>query len=75
MKYAVIQRGTNAVFGIGDSYDEAVADAAKWLCDSETGAQGISVEDAENMISDERVVGAIAVIDSDDDEWSDYVTE
>lgn len=73
MKYAVIQRGYS-VFGVGESIEAAISEAAKWLCD-ETGVQGITPEQAEALITTDRVHGAIALIDSDDDEWDDYVID
>lgn len=73
-KFAVIQRSTDAVFGIGETRDQAIEEAAKWLCD-ENGQQGTTVEHVESMLTTDRVSGAIAVIDSDDPEWNDYVTK
>lgn len=73
MRYAVIQRGYS-VFGLGDSPEAAIADAAPWLCDDD-GIQGVTPAVAAEMITSDRVHGAIALIDTEDEEWSDYVID
>jgi len=75
-KYAVIQDGYGA-FGVGDTPDAAVTAAAEWLCD-ENGFQGISVASARALVDEGRSNphhGCITMIDSDDEEWGDYVEE
>jgi hypothetical protein len=41
-------------WGAGKTCDEAIAEAAQWLCDPESGQQGITAEQVESMIIDEH---------------------
>lgn len=76
-KFAVIQRGT-VMFGIGDSREAAINDSISNLeFEEEDGFKRPcrTAGDVESMLSTDRVDGALAIIDSNDEEWSDYVTE
>lgn len=67
-QYAIVDHDIDAVWGIGDTIVEAISDASCWLCD-DNGCQGISAEDVKQMLEQHDLY----LIDSDDDEWDDYI--
>jgi hypothetical protein len=75
-KFAVIQRCTDAVFGIGETRAEAIIESVQHLeYEDEDGFKRPcrDASEVESMLTTDRISGALAVIDSDDPEWSDYV--
>jgi len=72
--YAVVQTGTDAVFGIGNTREEAVKHSAENVCD-ENGVLGVDIETLEFEIERDRsrsCLGRIVVIDSADEDWKNY---
>lgn len=64
-KFTVTQYGCED-FGYGDSHEQAIADASKWICD-ENGQQGCSVEYVEKLLNHgngPRVFGEFYVVDN-----------
>lgn len=59
-------------WGIGKTRDEAIQEAAQWLCD-EDGRQGVTVEQVEAMIISEREsrngVSGVFIAEITDTEW------
>lgn len=75
-KFAVIQNGCT-VFGIGNTREGAILEAAKWIEPIDGGRQGdATVEDVETLLNHGKgrnVHGCFYVINSDDDQFNDYV--
>lgn len=68
----IVQRGY-CVFGAGSSYDAAIADAANWIADPDTGRNGVSEDDVKEMIVADKIDGALAHIESGDEEFDSYL--
>lgn len=78
-RYAVVQVGISdrdEYYGIGDTPEAAIADAAEWLEHPDYKRQGVSIDLATKIVTSgsRDVHGDIALISSDDDEWPDYVS-
>ena len=74
IKFAVVQSGY-AVFGAGNTYDEAIADAAQWM-EPENGRQGdMTTEQVEELLVNRRnaVNGDFYMLDSSDEEFDSYL--
>lgn len=75
MKYALIQSGV-VVYGIGNSFDEALRGGIGILEMEKDGGDKIkceTIDDIKSLLSDNRAVGTMRVINSDDPEWNNYV--
>jgi hypothetical protein len=72
--YAVIQTMTDAIYGVGDTIDEALEQATKTVCDDD-GTPGVSVEYLNKELEKNRGsqdAFVLKMIDSDDDLWGKY---
>lgn len=73
IKFAVAQSGY-AVFGVGATRDEAIADAAKWMEPSEGGPRGsMTVSEVEEMIVSRPNDGDFYVIEASDEDFDYYL--
>ncbi|MEN6587245.1 MAG: hypothetical protein ABFE02_14490 [Sulfuricella sp.] len=66
IRFAVIQSGY-AVFGVGHTREEAIADAVDWM------EPGTTTADVESMLADRPNDGDFYIMESDDDEFDCYM--
>ena len=72
INFAVIQSGY-AVFGVGETREAAIADAANWLED-ENGVQGgLTEEQVEELIQVRPNNGDFTILRQGDSEFDDYL--
>jgi hypothetical protein len=72
LKFAFIQSGY-CVFGAGATWDDAIADAAKWL-EGEGGQQGdMTIDEVENLIEPQLVDGGFTIIEAGSEEFDSYM--
>lgn len=72
INFAVIQSGY-AVFGVGETRDQAIADAAQWLED-ENGVQGgLTEEQVEELIQVRPNNGDFYILESGSEDFDSYM--
>lgn len=73
IEFAVIQSG-HAVFGTGETREQAISDAAYWLEDEHGRRGGFTPEQVEALIKLRPNDGDLMILHSGDDEFDDYLS-
>jgi len=72
IKFAFIQSG-HAVFGVGFTRQQAIADAQKWLENPDGVQGGMTLSEVEKLVKVRPNDGDFTIISSDDSEFDSYM--